>query len=226
MAAVHKTGQEGDCQGAQAPDAFPPPDPEIGDDQPEKGPMRRCVVTREHNARERMIRFVVGPDRVLVPDLSAKLPGRGIWLSARGDVLEAARARNVFARAARGPVTVPPDLAAMLADGLCRRIVDTLGLARRAGQAVAGYQKAQGWVQAARAALVVQAQDGSADECARFLGTWAGPVIRPLPGDVLGAAFGRDRVVHAAILPGRLAQALIVETERLAGLSGRHEATQ
>lgn len=168
-----------------------------------------------------MIRFVVGPGRVLVPDLAARLPGRGIWLSARGDVLETARARNFFAKAARGPVTVPPELSAMLLAGLRRRIIDTIGLARRAGQAVAGFQKAREWLAAGRAGLVVQAADGSAEERARFLGGWKGPVARPLPADALGAVFGRDQAVHVAIAPGRLAQALIVDTERLAGLAGQ-----
>ncbi|HTR17181.1 MAG TPA: RNA-binding protein [Acetobacteraceae bacterium] len=188
----------------------------------ERGPLRRCVVTRERGERERMIRFVVGPDRVLVPDLAARLPGRGIWLSARGDVIETARARGAFARAARGPVTVPPDLSFMLQAGLVRRIADTLGLARRAGQAVSGFAKAREWLVSGRAALVVQAADGSVDERTRLLsGARDVPVVTPLPAEQLGAAFGRDRVVHVAIAPGRLAETLIVETERLAGIAGR-----
>ena len=85
---------------------------ETADDEPETGPLRRCIVTRERLPKERMIRFVVGPDRTLVPDLPATLPGRGIWLSAAGDVIETARAQGglgrAFARAARGPVTCPP----------------------------------------------------------------------------------------------------------------------
>ena len=75
-----------------------------GGDEPESGPLRRCAVTRERLAKERMIRFVIGPDRTVVPDLAAKLPGRGIWLSARGDVIETACKRGTFARAARGTV--------------------------------------------------------------------------------------------------------------------------
>ena len=80
--------------------------------EPETGPLRRCVLTRERLPKERMIRFVVGPDRQIVPDLAAKLPGRGIWLSASRDVLETARrARGglarAFARAARGPCRCP-----------------------------------------------------------------------------------------------------------------------
>src|SRR3979411_2733447 len=69
--------------------AFDVPDADEDDDaEPETGPLRRCIVTRERLPKERMIRFVVGPDRQSVPDLTARLPGRGIWLSAARDVIE------------------------------------------------------------------------------------------------------------------------------------------
>lgn len=192
------------------------------EDAREVGPLRRCVVTRERLAKEKMIRFVISPDRIVVPDLAANLPGRGIWLSAVLDVVETARTRGAFARAARGPVTVPPDLASGLQAALARRIGDTLGLARRAGQAVAGFAKAREWLVAGRAALVVQASDGSPDERARFLGGSRGQVaaVTPLDGAALGAIFGRDHVVHVAVAPGRLAERLAMEAERLAGLRG------
>lgn len=169
-----------------------------------------------------MIRFVVGPDQRIVPDLAADLPGRGIWLSARGDVLEAARTKGGFTRAARGQVVVPPDLVASVVAALSRRIVETLGLARRAGQAVSGFSKAREWLVSGRAALVVQASDGSPDERARFLGGNRGraPVVTPLDGWALGAIFGRDTAVHIAVAPGRLAERLRVESARLAGVLG------
>ena len=189
-------------------------------DEPEQGPLRRCIVTRERGERARMLRFVVAPDRTLVPDVAARLPGRGIWLSARGDVIETARARGAFARAARGPVTVPPDLRSVVHASLARRFVELLGLARRAGQAVAGFQKAREWLIGGRAGLVVQAADGSADERARFLSgaPSAVPVLSVLSASALGAVFGRDHAVHIAVAPGRLAEALRVEAERLAGV--------
>ena len=189
-------------------------------DETESGPLRRCVVTRERLPKEKMIRFVVGPERRIVPDLAARLPGRGIWLSARGDVLETARTRGAFARAARGAVTVPPDLTSGLTAALARRIGDTLGLARRAGQAVAGFARAQEWLKGGRAAVVLEASDGSPEERARFLGGWAGKVavLAPLDGFGLGAVFGRDHVVHVAVAPGRLAEVLRIEAGRLAGL--------
>lgn len=170
-----------------------------------------------------MIRFVVGPDRNIVPDLTATLPGRGIWLSARGDVIETARTRGAFARAARGPVSVTADLLSVLQAGLVRRISEMLGLTRRAGQSVCGFQKAREWIEVGRAGLVVQAVDGSAAECARLLSGWRGrvPVVAPLPALALGAVFRRDHVVHVAVAPGRLATALRAECDRLAGLHGQ-----
>ena len=169
-----------------------------------------------------MIRFVVSPDRVMIPDLLAKLPGRGIWLSARRDVLEIARTRGAFARAARGSVTVPTDLVELVQSGLTRRITELLGLARRAGQAVCGFQKAREWLLAGRAGLVVQAADGSQDERMRFLsGKKDVPVAMPLSGAALGAVFGRDHVVHVVVAHGRLAEALNIETHRLSGIAGQ-----
>jgi len=189
-------------------------------DEPETGPLRRCAVTRERLPKERMIRFVIGPDRQVVPDLAARLPGRGIWLSARADVVETARSRGAFAKAARGPVTVAPDLTAGLQVALTRRIGETLGLARRAGQAVFGFVKAREWLDSGRGGLVLQASDGSVEERARFLGSrHAGVLVAtPLDGAQLGAIFGRDHAVHVVVAPGRLAETLRIEADRLAGL--------
>jgi uncharacterized protein len=181
-------------------------------------------VTRERLPKEQMIRFVVGPDRKLVPDLAATLPGRGIWLSASLDVIERARAQGglgrAFARAARGPVIVPPDLPAELEAALVRRIGEFLGLARRAGQAVAGFDKAREWLRTGRGRLILQASDGSAAERARFL-SGAGDavtILDPLPAAALGRVFGRDHVVHIAVAPGRLGERLAIEAARLIGL--------
>jgi hypothetical protein len=169
-----------------------------------------------------MLRFVRAPDGRIVPDIAATLPGRGFWLSARGDVIETARVRGAFARAARGQVSVPPDLRAMVDAALVRRIGELLGLARRAGQAVAGFQKAREWLEAGRVGLVVQAADGSAAECQRFLSGAAGqvPVATPLPAAALGAVFGREQAVHVAVAAGRLAVLLRQECDRLAGVRG------
>lgn len=189
------------------------------EDEPEKGPLRRCIATREVQPKERMIRFVLGPGRELVPDLAAKLPGRGMWLSARSDVLETALSRGAFTRAARGQVTLPSDLRARIEDGLRGRVRDLLGMARRAGQTVSGWQAGREWLQAGRAGLLVQAVDGSPAERARFGGRDL-PAVSPLTAAELGGVFGRDHAVHVVVAPGRLADAIRVEAERLAGFAG------
>ena len=164
-----------------------------------------------------MIRFVLGPGREIVPDLTERLPGRGMWLSARGDVLESAISRGAFTRAARGPVVVPPGLTALLQRGLRTRTVDLLGLARRAGQAVAGWQAVREWRSANCIALLVQAKDGSPAERERLSGGITAAVM-PLTAAELGQVFGRDRIVHVAVGPGRLAEAIWSEAGRLSGL--------
>jgi hypothetical protein len=108
----------------------------------------------------------------------------------------------------------------VLEAALVRRISELLGLARRAGQAVAGFDKAREWLRSGRSRLILQASDGSADERARFL-SGAGQavsVLAPLSASALGRVFGRDHVVHVAIMPGRLGERLAIEAERLDGL--------
>ncbi|WP_406566226.1 RNA-binding protein [Acidisoma cellulosilyticum] len=185
----------------------------------EHGPLRRCIVTRERQSPSVMIRFVLGPDRAIVPDLSAKLPGRGMWLSARRDVLDTALARKAFARVARTEVLVPVELPSIIEAALKRRVIEILGMTRRAGQAVSGFTKAREWLVADRAAVVVQASDGSPDERARLLNGRVVPVVTPLPAVALGQIFGRDQAVHIAVSAGRLATMLLTESERLAGMS-------
>ena len=201
------------------------PEPAEAEEDRETGPLRRCIVTRDSAPKETMIRFVLGPGREVVPDLAGRLPGRGMWLSARGDVLERALSRGAFMRAARGPVTLPSDLRARIEDGLRARIRDLLGLARRAGQAVSGWQAGREWLQAGRAGLIVQASDGSPAERARFGGRGL-PAVAPLTAAELGGVFGRDHAVHVVVAPGRLAEALLAEAGRLAGIAGAPPETE
>ncbi|WP_255528765.1 RNA-binding protein [Roseomonas sp. KE0001] len=198
--------------------------PEGKGPEPEpKGPLRRCIVTRESGPKEAMIRFVIGPGgthaREIVPDLGGKLPGRGMWLSARADVLERAVSRGAFPRAARGQVHVPPDLRARIEKGLRDRLRDQVGLARRAGQAVCGFQQVREWLQAGRVGVLVEASDGSPSERARLAGRRDVALVLALTAEELGAVFGRDHAVHVAIAPGRIADILVQEAGRLAAVS-------
>lgn len=181
-------------------------------------PERRCLVTREVYPKSRLVRFVAAPDGEIVPDVEARLPGRGLWLCARSDIVGRAVARNMFARALKQPVRVADDLPARVEARLAERCLALLGLARRAGQAVAGWERVRGLVDAGGAGVVVFATDGApgARDKLRRLARGV-PVIGLFPGQAIGRIFDRDHVVHAAVARGRLAQQLIEESGRLAG---------
>ncbi len=185
---------------------------------------RRCLVTRQVLPKTALIRFAVAPDGAVLPDLDGKLPGRGLWLAAERAVVERALAKRVLARAAaavhQGPVQVPADLAERVRAGLERRCLGLLGLARRAGQAVAGFEKVRGWLREGRVAVLLAARDGAADGRARLAAMADGrPVIAAFDAAALGAALGREMAVHVALAPGGLARRLVDEVSRLDGMT-------
>ena len=190
------------------------------------GPARRCLVTRAVRPKETMIRFVVGPDDTLTPDLAGRLPGRGLWVSARREALETAIAKRQFARAARRAVTVPDGLVDQVEAMLVRRCIELLGLARRAGLAVMGFEKARAALRSGQAALLLAASDGAADGRGKLRAMAPDvPVFDLLDAAQIGGAFGRDHVVHAGVAPGALTERLRGELTRLAGLRGGDAAT-
>ncbi len=183
------------------------------------GPNRRCIVTGKVLPVEQLIRFVVGPDGTVVPDIEARLPGRGLWLSAGWDMVTTAAAKNLFAKGFRRKVTVPADLAERIADLLLRRCLEKIGLARRAGQAVTGFEKVRGELKAGRGAVLLAAADGAVDGREKIRALAPGlPLVVVLRSDELGAAFGRSHAVHAVLTAGRLADGLKIDAARLAGM--------
>lgn len=186
-------------------------------------PVRRCIVSGVVRPKDEMVRFVVGPGGEIVADVAERLPGRGFWLSADRDVLMKAGAKNMFAKAARRAVRVPDDLVDQVEAALVRRCLSLVGLARRAGQAVVGYEKAREWLRSGRDGVIVAAIDGSAGGRAKLEALARGTPIAVLRADELGAAAGRDRAVHIVVSPGRLADSLKREAGRLAGFRRAEE---
>lgn len=180
--------------------------------------VRRCVVSGEVMPREAMIRFVVGPDGAIVPDILGKLPGRGLWVRADRETLAAAAARGRFAKAARQAVSATPDLPDRVEALLTKRCVDLIALARRAGEAVAGYEKVRAWLREGRAAMLVEAADGADDGRSKLTALAPGvPIVGCLYAAELGRAFGRERTVHVALAVGGLMERLRMEATRLGG---------
>ena len=50
---------------------------------------KTCFATKTVQSRDLMIRFVLGPDKMITPDVTGKLPGRGLWLLADPAVVPA-----------------------------------------------------------------------------------------------------------------------------------------
>lgn len=185
------------------------------------GPERRCVVTGTVRPKSELLRFAVAPDGTLFPDPGHELPGRGIWLSAARDVVNTAVAKRVFSRAARRQVSVPDDLADRIEALLARRCLDLLGLARRAGQAVCGYEKVCAELRSGRAALLLGARDASRDGRDKVRAMRPDvAVIEVFDGAELGPVFGRDAAVHVCVAPGSLARRLKEGAALLSGFRG------
>ncbi|GGE45848.1 hypothetical protein GCM10011360_36320 [Primorskyibacter flagellatus] len=186
-------------------------------DRPD-GPERKCIATGEVQPKHGLIRFVVGPDGTIVPDIMEKLPGRGIWVSADRAALDLAMKKKLFARAAKQPVQVPEDLVAQVETQLASRVVSLLAMARKSGDAVGGFEKVKDWLGKDEAEVLIQASDGSGRGKSKLSTPYGGSFIGWLTADELGLAFGRETVIHAALGTGGLSKRVVEEAARLKGL--------
>lgn len=193
-----------------------------GLDKDRDEPERRCIATGQTQPRGGLIRFVVGPDACVVADVAGKLPGRGIYVSADRAALEQAVKRRLFSRAAKMSVTVPDGLADQVHDLMTRRVIDLMSMARKAGQAVAGYEKTRDWLRNDEAQVLIQAFDGSARGKTKLRPPeGADTHITCLSAGEIGLAFGREHVIHAALATGGLCTRVVEEAAKLARLRGR-----
>lgn len=185
---------------------------------------RRDIVSGQVMAEGALIRFVAGPDGAVVPDLAAKLPGRGMWVAADRASVETAAKKGLFARSARAKLTASADLADLVETLLRRRLLDGLGLAKRSGELISGFEKVASALGAGKAAWLIEAADGASDGRRKILN-----VARKSPkppqvfglfaAEELGLALGAENVIHTAFLAGRGADRWTGDVLRLAGFS-------
>ncbi|HEY0053038.1 MAG TPA: RNA-binding protein [Caulobacteraceae bacterium] len=183
---------------------------------------RRDIVSGEVRPEAGLIRFVVGPGASVVPDLARKLPGRGLWVAADRTSVETAVKKGLFSRAAKTKVSADAGLADLIADLLDRRCLEQLGLARREGVLISGFEKTAAAVRSGRAAWLIEASDGAEDGRRKLLALAAH--AKPAPAiwgaasvERLSLALGLENAVHAALLAGGRASRFSAEAGRLAG---------
>ena len=186
-------------------------------------PERRCIVTGESQPKSGLIRFVVGPDNAIYPDILGKLPGRGIYVTSDRKALESSVKKGLFSRSAKKSVQVPEGLAEEVERQLVNRLIDGIAMARKGGRAVAGYEKVKSWLDREEATVLIQALDGSGRGKSKLSTPHNGKYIGCLTAHELGLAFGREHVIHSALGAGGLSKRVIEDAARLSGLRGNDD---
>ena len=180
---------------------------------------RRCIATGEVQPKRGLIRFGISPDGVVVPDVLEKLPGRGIWVAAEREALATAVKKGLFSRGAKQAVTVPETLVQDVEALLVRRLIDGISMARKAGRAVAGYEKVRDWLGREEVRILFQAIDGSERGKSKLHAPGGrGSYFEVLTASELGLSFGRERVIHAALGFGGLTERIREDAIRLSGV--------
>ncbi len=192
---------------------------------------RRCALTHEVKPAAELIRFVVGPDDVLVPDTDAKADGRGVWISLGQNFVAEAVRKKAFAKSLKASVAVADDLPALTRLRLEQRFVSALQMARKAGQLLNGAMKVKTALETGEAIALITATDAAADGKKKMLATLTAaskaaaeqglpgadrPHFELLDSSQLGLALGIESVIHAAPTQGAAGEAVVKRAERLA----------
>ncbi len=191
-------------------------------------PERTCIVTGETLPREKLLRFVLDPQGRVVFDPRGDLPGRGAWLKPDREVLETAVRGKVFARAFRRAAKVPSDLPGRVAERLRELALDTLSLARKAGQAVSGFDRVAEAISKGRVGVLIEARDGAPDGRGKLERRLKGremevEIVDSFDSSQLSLAFSRPNVIHAAMTDGSLARKFVRLTRMADAVAGRDD---
>lgn len=181
---------------------------------------RMCIVTRHTGSVDDLIRFVLGPDQQVVPDLKRKLPGRGCWVTAERQVLEKAISKNHFSRGLKAKAIVSSDLADTVDLLLGRDLLGMIGMARKAGQIVSGATKVDQAVRSTDAIAVFHALDASADGVRKIdkARKWRQftfdddeeiPAFRLFSAHEMENLLGLDNLIHLAALAGQAGEGVV-----------------
>ncbi len=180
---------------------------------------RRCISTGSLMNTRSMVRFVIGPEGGVVPDVFYKLPGKGLWVESKKKSLETAIKQNLFSSVLRRSVEVDQDLTSAVEISVLKKLINLISIARKAQQAVFGYEKTRTQLELKKAKLLIQALDGSTREKSRLrppIGE--NSLINCLTMRELGLAFGRESVIHATIMNGGLYKEISLEALRIKGI--------
>lgn len=187
-------------------------------------PLRLCAVSRVERPVDDLIRFVLGPDGAIGPDITGKLGGRGVWVTATNAAVSEAARRNVFAKSLKVNAKPAADLADLVEQQLLVRVRQSLSFANKAGLLTAGFTKVEKALEAGQVAVLIAAADGADDGSDRLERKFnaisaahgrTAMLTRCLRIADLSLAIGRPNVVHAALAHGGQSRAFLKECRRL-----------
>lgn len=197
---------------------------EDAEDGQARGSLRRCAVTRGELTPEELIRFVADPSGTVVPDLTRKLPGRGVWVKCERPAVEAAVKANAFAKSLKRQVNAPADLPERIDALFVGRLLNTLSLANKAGLVSTGAEKVEKLLDSGKAAALVHGGDGTAEGRRKLDRKFSAiqrdkgqpaPIVDWLTIEQMSLAIGRSNVVHAGLIQGGATRRFLSEAERL-----------
>lgn len=186
----------------------------------DRAPHRKCILTGESLPQEGLVRLALSPDGQIAPDVRAKAPGRGAWISVDRSGLEQARdkgaLKSALSRAFKaGNLDIPDDLAQQVENALERATLDRLGLEARGGMLLTGSEKIETAARQGDLDMLLHASDAGRDGSAKLDQAWRigsdreGQDVRgrilPVDRQVLSVALGRQNVVHIGITDHRAA---------------------
>ena len=170
-----------------------------------------------------LIRFVLGPDDVIWPDVDEKAEGRGVWITLSEDAVRQAAKKNVFARSLKTAVKLPEDLAALTREHLTQRLLGALGMAKKAGQLVNGQTRVQAALKSGDAIALLTSIDAKSDGRNKMVGLLKAlgidaitPHLEVLESRHFDLALGTENVIHAAHTKGAAAHSALARAQRLA----------
>ncbi|NNM71253.1 RNA-binding protein [Enterovirga aerilata] len=196
---------------------------------PKPEPERTCIVTREAKPASELMRFVLGPDGAVVPDLRNRLPGRGAWVTPTAAAVAEAVRKRAFGRAFKAEAKVPPNLVEAIDAALVRDLKGALSLANKAGAVVAGFGKVEAAIASGSVAALIHAREAAEDGRRKLAGALRKrdgdsisgiSIFDDLPGDDLDVALGRAHVIHAALLAGPGSEGCLARWRRLRRFRG------
>jgi predicted RNA-binding protein YlxR (DUF448 family) len=186
-------------------------------------PIRTCIVDRERKEKPSLLRFVLSPQEEVVPDVKGNLPGRGVWVTAKNQIVADAVKRRAFERAFRKQVTVSDSLSLEVERLFKRSALERLSICNKAGLLVVGFAKVEEALKRHEIVALLHADTAASDGKAKldrklealFVGR---DYIAPkncFTSAEISLAAGSIGVIHAGLREGGATRAFLQALDRL-----------